>query len=250
MTTQLSASHLGLPPPAPPAQWTLYDADRAVGWTTDHTVGFHGFADQTEAVHAAWVASRALARRLAREQGTPDVTTETEPLSVWRHGDRELILAGGRAIATLVRPGEPMPSGPHPFAFELQIPQPADELRVRAMAHLMYRTLRRSGIRWAFWEPDVEPAAPAATHDASQPAWRNLMTPSTWAAVGLASLSLLVLALVVPNGLGATFAATGLAALAVFRAAAITGRWLPGRAKKGGQNHDATRAAQSIAATG
>ena len=67
MTKQLAARQLGLPPPA---QWNLDDADRAVGWTTDRTVGFLGFADQTEAVHAAWVAYRALARRLAREQAT------------------------------------------------------------------------------------------------------------------------------------------------------------------------------------
>jgi hypothetical protein len=248
MTMQLSASHLGLPPPA---QWTLYDADRAVGWTTDHTVGFHGFVDQTEAVHAAWVAYRALARRLAREQGTQDVPSETEPLSVWRHGDRELILAGGRAIAALVRSTDPGPTAPYPFGFELRIPHPADELRVRAMAHLMYRTLRRSGTRWALWEPEADSAAPAATHEAREPGWRKLMTPSTWAALGMASLSLLVLALVVPDGLGTTFAVIGLAALAVFRAAAITGRWLPRRAKlEGGRNHDETRAVPSIAATG
>jgi hypothetical protein len=75
--------------------------------------------------------------------------------------------------------------------------------------------------------------------------------PSTWAPLGLASLSLLVLALVVPNGLGGTLAVIGLAALAVFRAAAITGRWLPGRVQKeGGQNYDETRAAPTIAAAG
>jgi hypothetical protein len=75
--------------------------------------------------------------------------------------------------------------------------------------------------------------------------------PSTWAPLALASLSLLVLALVVPNGLGGTLAVIGLAALAVFRAAAITGRWLPGRVQKeGGQNYDETRAAPTIAAAG
>ena len=118
------------------------------------------------------------------------------------------------------------------------------------MAHLMCRTLRRSGVRWALWEPEASAAAPAATREAREPGWRNVMTPSTWAALGLASLSLLVLALVIPNGLGATLAVIGLAALAVFRAAAITGRWIPGRARREGGNHDETRAAPSIAGTG
>jgi len=82
-------------------------------------------------------------------------------------------------------------------------------------------------------------------------AWHNAMTPSTWAALGLASLSLLVLALVVPNGLGGTLAVIGLAALAVFRAAAITGRWLPGRAQiEGGQSYVETPAAPTVAAAG
>jgi hypothetical protein len=67
----------------------------------------------------------------------------------------------------------------------------------------------------------------------------------------LASLSLLVLALLVPNRLGGNLAVIGLAALAVFRAAAITGRWLPGRAqKKGGQSYEETRAAPTITAAG
>ena len=239
MTKQVTASHLGLPPPA---QWTLSDADRAVGWTTDRTVGFLGFADQTEAVHAAWVAYRALARRLAREEGTRAVPIDTESLSVRRHGDRELILAGGRAIATLVRPGEQSSSGPHSFGFEVGIPQPTDELRVRAMAHLMYRTLRKSGLRWALWRTDAPGTVPSAPHEASEASkagWRRPMTPSTWVALGLASLSLLMLALVVPKGLGVGLTVTGLAALAVFRIAAMTGRWLPHRLTGyGRQGHD------------
>lgn len=226
MTKQLTASHLGLPPPA---RSTLHDAHRAVGWTTDHTVGFLGFADQTEAVHAAWVAYRSLARRLAREDGTRSVPIDIEPLSVWRQGDRELILAGGRAIATLVRPGEESPSGPQSFGFEVGIPQPADELRVRAMAHLMYRTLRKSGLRWALWRPTATGPGPTVPAEVAEPARRKPVMPSTWITLGLASISLLVLALVVPKGLGVGFTVTGLAALAAFRIAAITGRWLPRR---------------------
>ncbi len=253
MTKQLGASHLGLPPPA---QWTLYDADRAVGWTTDNTVGFLGFADQTEALHAAWVAHRALSRRLARDQGTRPIPVDAEPLAVQRVGDRELILGGTRAIATLVRPGEPSSSGPpNSFGFEVEIPTPASELRARAMAHLMYRTLRKSGLRWALWRPGAPGAVPSATYGARDPAnaienevdettistghqdrrrpekrstppWRKPVTPSAWAALALASVSLLLLALVVPHRVGVALTVTGLAALAVFRAAAMTGRWL------------------------
>ena len=238
MTEQLTASHLGLPPPA---QWTLYDADRAVGWTTERSVGFHGFADQTEAVHAAWVAYRALARRLARDEGRRAVPIDTEPLSVRRDGDRELIVAGGRAIATLVRPGEQSPTGSASFGFEVEISPPADELRVRSLARLMYRTLRRSGLRWALWRPVAPGGRPTALEQASiagkagetsRPggvAWLKPLRPSTWIALGLASLSLLVLALLVPKGLGVGLTVAGLVALVVFSVAAMTGRRLPHR---------------------
>jgi hypothetical protein len=229
MTEQLTASHLGLPPPA---QWTLYDADRAVGWTTERSVGFHGFADQTEAVHAAWVAYRALARRLARDEGRRAIPIDTEPLSVRRDGDRELIVAGGRAIATLVRPGEQSPTGSASFGFEVEISPPTDELRVRSLARLMYRTLRRSGLRWALWRPVAPGARPTALEEAGEAgeaAWPKPLRPSTWIALGLASLSLLVLALLVPKGLGVGLTVAGMVALVVFSVAAMTGRWLPQR---------------------
>jgi hypothetical protein len=250
MTNQLAAAPLGLPPPA---HWNLYDAERAVGWTTEHAVGFLGFADQTEAMHAAWIAYRALNRRLARDQGTRPVPIDTAAMAVQRQGDRELILADTRPIATLVRLDEQNPTGGHSFGFEVEIPEPADELRVRAMAHLMYRTLRKSGVRWALWQPDARGAEPdpLPMREASEPVGRKSVTLSTWAALGLASLSLLGLALVVPKGLGVALAVTGLAALAVFRAAAMTGRWLPRRlTEQGRQDHDETRGARSIAAAG
>ena len=97
------------------------------------------------------------------------------------------------------------------------------------MAHLMYRTLRKSGLRWALVRPAATERVPPAPAEVSEPAWRKPVTPSTWIALGLASLSLLVLALVVPRGLGVGFTVTGLAALAAFRVAAMTGRWLPRR---------------------
>jgi hypothetical protein len=150
MTTQLSPDRVGLPPPH---KMDLIDAHRVVGWIRGDAVGFRGFADEVEAAHAAWVAYRTLARRLARTHGTRPIPIDTEPLALQRRGDQEVILASNRHIAVLVRPGAESASGPDSFGFEIRVPPPADELRVRAMAHLMYRTLRRSGLRWGMWRP-------------------------------------------------------------------------------------------------
>jgi len=140
----------------PPFAADLMDRDRVVGWASGRTVGFRGFADEHEAMHAAWVAYRTLARRVARRRGTRPVPIDTVPLRlVWRDG-REVILASGRVVATLIRPDAKSRSGANSFGFELEIPAPADELMVRAKAHLMYRTLRRSGIRWAMWRSESE----------------------------------------------------------------------------------------------
>ena len=65
-TTALTPDRLDLPPP--PAL-DLSEMDRPVRWIEDDVVGFRGFADEHEAAHAAWVAHRTLARRLARMTG-------------------------------------------------------------------------------------------------------------------------------------------------------------------------------------
>lgn len=175
MTHQQRAHHLGLPPPA---EWNLYDGDRVVGWTRANAVGFLGFADQTEAVHAAWVAYRALSRRLARDHGSRPVPIDVAPLSI-RHTDNGAasILAGGRAIAELVRPGMGGVPAEGTFGFAIEIPEPADELRVRAMAHLMYRTLRKSGVRWTLWRKETPAATVRQAADVRQPATRAAVPP-------------------------------------------------------------------------
>src|SRR5512132_1086655 len=165
MTTRVR-ERLALPPPL---SLTLHDGDRTVGWVRGDAVGFHGFADATEAAHAAWVAYRALARRHARTHGTRPPPIDTEPLALHRRGDEESILASGRPIATLVRPDPDGSSGADSFGFEIRVPHPADELRVRALGHLMYRTLRKSGVRWAMWRPAVSTAPPAAQAAAARP---------------------------------------------------------------------------------
>ena len=171
MRTQLEHSQLALPPPL---DLDLTDSGRTLGWIAGNAVGFRGFADETEAAHAAWVAYRTIARRLARTHGTRRVPVDIEPLAIQRVESAEMIVASGRPIATLVRPGPESRSGVDSFGFELLMPAPMSERQVRGMAHLVYRTLRKSGIRWAVWRsgattvPDrprraalEEPAVPA-----------------------------------------------------------------------------------------
>jgi hypothetical protein len=164
MTTQLAPDRLGLPPPL---DLDLVDAGRTTGWIADDAVGFRGFRDETEAAHAASVAYRAIARRLARTQGMRTVPVGIEPLAIQRVEGKEMILASGRPIAALVRPGPESRSGVDSFGFEVPIPTPVTELEARAMAYLMYRTLRKSGIRWALWRPDAARVAETSTARAS-----------------------------------------------------------------------------------
>jgi len=111
-------------------------------------VGFRGFATDEEAAHAAWVAHRTLTRRLARSHGLRPVPVGTEPLAFQRDGDEVRIVASGRAVATLIVPDFSDTSESDSYGFELLVPQPADEVLVRAVALLIYRTLRKSGLRW------------------------------------------------------------------------------------------------------
>lgn len=145
-----AVNQLGLPPPL---ALDLFDGDRVVGWIAGDSVGFRGFANELEAANAAWIAYRTVARRLARRRGARPVAVDTEPLALVRRGDEEMILASGREVAMLVRPGAESRSGPDSFGFEIRIPPPGHELTVRAKAQLVYRTLRKSGVRWAMWQP-------------------------------------------------------------------------------------------------
>ena len=156
--TNRSFGQIGLPPPT---SWNLVDGDRVVGWTADNTVGFRGFGNQTEAVHAAWVAYRALAQRLARTHGARPVPIDVASLAVQRVDGQEWILADGRPIARLIRQDAETPDEPESFGFAVEVPQVTDDLELQALAHLMYRTLRRSGLRWALWRTDARPETTA-----------------------------------------------------------------------------------------
>jgi len=151
MSTQLSPERLAVPPPS---TFHLNDADRTVGWINGNRVGFRGFATEEEAAHAAWVAYRTASRRLARSHGLRPVPIGTEPLALQRDGDEWLIVASSGPIATLIEPDRVL-TNDESYGFELAIPPPADELLVRALGNLIYRTLRKSGVRWGARPPRV-----------------------------------------------------------------------------------------------
>ena len=153
MTDQRMRDMLAQPPPV---ELDLLDADHAVGWIRGDVIGFRGFGDETEATHAAWIAHRTLARRIARSHGMRLVPIDIEPLALKRSdvGDADVILASHRPIARLVRP-DGRSGASDSFGFELSVPVPMTELQLRGLAHLIYRTLRKSGIRWALWRPNT-----------------------------------------------------------------------------------------------
>lgn len=155
----------GVPPP--PLDIELVDAGRTVGWIADARIGFRGFASDTEAVHAAWVAWRELERRAARRFGVRPVPVDAEPLSIRRSHNGETILAGSRPIGILLRPGADARTGRDAFAFELQLPASTGELALRAKAYVIYRGLRKSGVRWALWRPVVTPPPATITETSS-----------------------------------------------------------------------------------
>ena len=142
----------------PPLSMNLLDGDRLVGWISDEAIAFQGFDDETEAVHAAWVAHKALVRRFARTHGTRVVESDPVRLALQRGdaGEPDMIIANDRRIASLVRPGPDSRTGDS-FGFELAVPTPTSPLRVRATAYRIYRTLRKSGVRWPLWEPNAIP---------------------------------------------------------------------------------------------
>jgi len=145
-------------PTPPPLALDLRHAGRPVGWVRGDAIGFRGFGSNGEATHAAWVAYRALAQRLAKAGGRRPIPVDVERLTLSRRGDGDVVMASGQPIATLLRPGPTSRSGDS-FGFEIRIPAPTYESRMRAMAYLAYRTMRKSGVRWALWARDGRPEA-------------------------------------------------------------------------------------------
>ena len=153
MTDLLVANQLAQPPTF---DLHYFDEDQRAGWVTTHAFGFRGFETEEEAMHAAYLAHRALDHRIARRDGRRPIPVTTEPLSL--RGDGTLH-AAGRHIGAIVRPGPESRSGPDSFGFELPFPEPLAEVTARAKCAHVYRALRRSGIRWSMWRaaPRVKP---------------------------------------------------------------------------------------------
>ena len=145
--TSLSPNRLAEPPP----HVELIDGDRSVGWIRGDAIGFRGFGTAIDAAHAAWIAHRTLAQRIAREENGRPIPIDTEPLVLDARDASTRILASGRAIATLVT-SDTTPACTPAYGFEIRVPAPTDALRMRSMAHLVYRTIRKSGVRWALWK--------------------------------------------------------------------------------------------------
>ena len=189
-STPIVAPRLAVPPPGPTLDLT--DMDRRVGWVRGDVIGFRGFGSHLEAAHAAWAAHRAIVRRLDRRTTSgATASIDPEPLTLARSGGREVVLAGGRPIATLLRPGPESASGPDSFGFELRLGAPTSELTMRTAAHLAYRTLRRSGLPWAMWAPADRPEPSPAAEPASRRESRASVAPSSptrrsWPSIGRA----------------------------------------------------------------
>ncbi len=236
--TTLTPDRLDLPPPP---VIDLGDMDRDVGWVDGDVVGFRGFADESEASHAAWVAHRTIARGIARTTGGRRTPIGTERLAIARRGDEEFVLAGGLPIATLVRPAPASRSGADTFGFEVRVPPPAHEARMREMACLVYRTLRKSGIRWTMWGRDGKNTARVeregrrqahADRDARRRATERRRARATDVArrdlewgLGLTGLGLLALAFVVPTAVVPPLAAIGVGALVLAGVHELPRRW-------------------------
>jgi len=155
--------------PPPPHGIKLLDATGALGWIAGNRLGFAGFADVTEASAAAWIANLALERRRAKRELGPAPHAERPPLSLVTYGQQEWIEAPGKRLALLVRPGrtrsqalaseanEPLARS---YGVEIVFPEGTSRLTMGSSAHVVYRGLRRSGLRWSIRAQD--PAAPNA----------------------------------------------------------------------------------------
>ena len=149
MSTQLRPVRTDLPPPV---RNLLHD-ERPVGWLAGNRLGFFGFGDAREAANAAWVAYRTVSRKLAPVLGVRPTPIDIEPLSIAWQPNGEVILASGRPVATLLRPGADSPSGSQWFGFEIEVAPAVDERLLREAMRSASRALLKSGVQWAMVRP-------------------------------------------------------------------------------------------------
>jgi hypothetical protein len=128
-------------------------------------LGFTGFASIAEASQAAWIAHVALERRAAKSRREAAPYLDPGALQLVRSGGSEWIESAGRRIARLVRPeSDDTGHGAEPwFGVEVILPPDASDLMVGSSAHVVYRALRQSGMRWSIRDRAI--AADAGTPD-------------------------------------------------------------------------------------
>ena len=165
MTVSASTIH-----PLPPL-FELRDADRLVGWIDGDVVRFRGFGSERSASHAAALAHQTMRRRLARGSRGTSSEMEADLGTIRRATDRANATANGRPVASVLRLFVDSfdRGGTGDFAFEVRVPPPIDELRMRGMAYVMYRALRSSGIAWPLLRPATAPEALTATAATTDP---------------------------------------------------------------------------------
>jgi hypothetical protein len=139
--------------PPPPAAFTLLDGTGTIGWIVGHRLGFTGFSSVAEAGEAAWIAHQALERRAAKSRGEPAGYLEPTAMQLVRSDGTEWIESAETRLARLIRPeqraAEDSDNRSEPwFGIEVGLQPDASELTIGSSAHVVYRALRRSGMRW------------------------------------------------------------------------------------------------------
>jgi hypothetical protein len=221
VTHDIVANRLAVPPPL---DLDLFDGNIHVGWLRLDAVGFRGFANEAEAMHAAWLAYRTLARRMAQKEGRRPPPIDTEPLALKAD---DSIHASQRRIAALTRHAASSEGSAPEFGFELEFEQPLDQVAARAMALLIYRGLRRSGVRWSLWRRDTRPERSAADVERAQTSRAVVRESGAWTvATGVAvSIALLIAGFLAPATVGGALVVTGLAGLVALRLFTLHSRW-------------------------
>jgi hypothetical protein len=159
MSNTRTTAQLAVPPPRQAFE-QLYDGTGPVGWIGDGRVAFTGFATLGEAAKAAWVAHMALERRRAKRRG--EAAPHIEPgLELWVSGADEWLTVDGKPVARLLSPASTLHDGDRWFGFELVFSPGTSTFDMESNAHVVYRGLRRSGVRW----PMREIHSPSALRD-------------------------------------------------------------------------------------
>jgi hypothetical protein len=173
MIPHTDTTHLAEPPPT----YDLVDRDRLIGRVTLDSIRFFGFATADEAAQAARLAHRTMLRRLARHDDRLPMRHDHETLAIDHRTVPRAVLLGGERIATILEhDGDHVmasAAGAPGFGFALDVPAAIHALRARAIACLVYRTLRNSSVPWAMWARDDGANSILMVQPTTEPTGRN-----------------------------------------------------------------------------